>query len=101
MIGVGLASAVLIDATVVRGVLVPAALAVLGERTWYLPRWLRWLPGGRSLRHESEPAGAGGHPAEPAARVPRREHSRDRTRARPAPSPAWATAASGSRSPSG
>ena len=42
-----LASAVLIDATVVRGILVPAALALLGERSWYLPRWLEWLPGGR------------------------------------------------------
>jgi RND superfamily putative drug exporter len=48
MIGVGLASAVLIDATVVRGILVPAALSLLGERSWYLPRWLGWLPGGRS-----------------------------------------------------
>ena len=46
MLGVGLAAAVLIDATVVRGILVPAALALLGERAWYLPRWLRWLPGG-------------------------------------------------------
>jgi RND superfamily putative drug exporter len=101
MIGVGLASAVLIDATVVRGVLVPAALAVLGERTWYLPRWLRWLPGGRSLRHEREPARAGGHPAEPAGPEPRREHSRDGARVRPAPGPAWATAVSGSRSRSG
>jgi putative drug exporter of the RND superfamily len=45
-LGVGLAAAVLIDATVVRGVLVPAALTLLGERTWYLPRWLAWLPGG-------------------------------------------------------
>ena len=50
MIGVGLASAVLIDATVVRGILVPAALVLLGERTWYLPRWLEWLPGGRQRR---------------------------------------------------
>jgi RND superfamily putative drug exporter len=47
MIGIGLAAAVLIDATVVRGVLLPAALALLGERSWYLPRWLNWLPGGR------------------------------------------------------
>jgi RND superfamily putative drug exporter len=47
MIGVGLAAAVLIDATVVRGILLPAALALLGDRSWYLPRWLRWLPGGR------------------------------------------------------
>ena len=48
MIGIGLAAAVLIDATVVRRVLLPAALALLGERSWYLPRWLNWLPGGRS-----------------------------------------------------
>jgi RND superfamily putative drug exporter len=44
MIGVGLAFAVFIDATVVRGICVPAALALLGERSWYLPRWLSWLP---------------------------------------------------------
>jgi RND superfamily putative drug exporter len=46
MIGVGLASAVLIDATVVRGVLMPATLALLGERAWYFPPWLHWLPSG-------------------------------------------------------
>ena len=46
-LGVGLAAAVLIDATVVRGILLPAAMALLGERCWYLPRWLRWLPGRR------------------------------------------------------
>jgi putative drug exporter of the RND superfamily len=45
MLGIGLAAAVLIDATVVRGILVPAALALLGERAWLLPRWLAWLPG--------------------------------------------------------
>jgi putative drug exporter of the RND superfamily len=44
-LGVGLAVAVLLDATVVRGVLVPAALALLGERSWRVPRWLGWLPG--------------------------------------------------------
>jgi putative drug exporter of the RND superfamily len=44
-LGVGLAAAVLIDATVVRGILLPAAMAVLGDRCWYLPRWLSWLPG--------------------------------------------------------
>ena len=48
MLGIGLAAAVLIDATVVRGILVPAALAMLGERAWYLPRWLAWLPAGLS-----------------------------------------------------
>jgi RND superfamily putative drug exporter len=45
MLGVGLAAAVLIDATIVRGVVLPACLAVLGERAWYMPRWLRWVPG--------------------------------------------------------
>jgi len=38
--GVGLAVAVLIDATVIRSVLLPATMAVLGERNWYLPGWL-------------------------------------------------------------
>ena len=48
MLGIGLPAAVLIDATVVRGVLVPAAMALLGDRCWYLPRWLHWLPGSRA-----------------------------------------------------
>ena len=42
--GVGLAVAVLIDATVIRCALLPATMAVLGKRNWYLPRWLAWLP---------------------------------------------------------
>ncbi|HET9287104.1 MAG TPA: MMPL family transporter [Gaiella sp.] len=42
--GFGIAVSLLIDATVVRLVLLPAVLAILGERTWYLPRWLGWLP---------------------------------------------------------
>jgi RND superfamily putative drug exporter len=42
--GFGIAVSLLIDATIVRLVLLPAVLAVLGERTWYLPRWLGWLP---------------------------------------------------------
>ncbi|HEX4661043.1 MAG TPA: MMPL family transporter [Streptosporangiaceae bacterium] len=46
-LGVGLAAAVLIDATVVRGILLPAAMSLLGDRCWYLPRWLSWLPGRR------------------------------------------------------
>ena len=40
MIGIGMASAILIDATVVRGILMPAIMSLLGEKTWYLPRWL-------------------------------------------------------------
>jgi len=42
--GFGLAVAVLIDATIVRGVLLPAAMKLLGEWNWYLPTWLEWLP---------------------------------------------------------
>jgi uncharacterized membrane protein YdfJ with MMPL/SSD domain len=42
--GVGLAVAVLLDATLVRAVLLPAAMTLLGERNWYLPRALHWLP---------------------------------------------------------
>jgi RND superfamily putative drug exporter len=45
-LGVGLAAAVLIDATIVRAVLLPAAMALLGRRNWWLPGWLdRRLPG--------------------------------------------------------
>ncbi|MFC9846704.1 MMPL family transporter [Streptomyces sp. NPDC060223] len=42
--GVGLAAAVLIDATIIRGVLLPAVMALLGERNWYLPKWMNRLP---------------------------------------------------------
>jgi putative drug exporter of the RND superfamily len=45
MFGLGLATAVLIDATIVRIVLVPATMRLLGDWNWWLPRWLdRWLP---------------------------------------------------------
>jgi RND superfamily putative drug exporter len=42
--GVGLAIAVLLDATIIRGVLLPATMKLLGDWNWYLPRGLRWLP---------------------------------------------------------
>ena len=42
--GVGLALAVLIDATIVRAVLLPASMKLLGDWNWYLPSWLEWLP---------------------------------------------------------
>ena len=42
--GVGLASAILIDATIIRGVLLPASMTLLGDWNWYLPQPLRWLP---------------------------------------------------------
>jgi uncharacterized membrane protein YdfJ with MMPL/SSD domain len=42
--GIGLAAAILIDATIVRAVLLPATMTLLGDRNWYLPSWLNWLP---------------------------------------------------------
>jgi uncharacterized membrane protein YdfJ with MMPL/SSD domain len=44
--GVGLSIAILLDATIVRMVIVPATMVLLGEWNWYLPRWLQWLPRG-------------------------------------------------------
>ena len=49
--GIGLAAAVLIDATIVRAVLLPATMKLLGDANWYLPKWLEWLP---RLEHESK-----------------------------------------------
>jgi uncharacterized membrane protein YdfJ with MMPL/SSD domain len=43
-LGVGLAVAVLIDATIIRAILLPASMRVLGDWNWYLPKWLEWLP---------------------------------------------------------
>jgi uncharacterized membrane protein YdfJ with MMPL/SSD domain len=43
-LGFGLAVAVLIDATIVRSVLLPATMRLLGEWNWWLPGWLGWLP---------------------------------------------------------
>jgi RND superfamily putative drug exporter len=44
LIGFGLAFAVFIDATLVRLILVPATMELLGDRNWWLPKWLEWLP---------------------------------------------------------
>jgi uncharacterized membrane protein YdfJ with MMPL/SSD domain len=52
--GVGLAAAILLDATIVRGVLLPATMKLLGDWNWYLPRWLEWLP--HLEGHDSEAA---------------------------------------------
>ncbi|MBO2463408.1 MMPL family transporter [Actinomadura violacea] len=62
-LGVGLAVAVLIDATVVRIVLLPAAMALLGRANWYLPRWLGWLP--RVSHGEPAPVPSPAPPAVP------------------------------------
>jgi uncharacterized membrane protein YdfJ with MMPL/SSD domain len=53
--GVGLAVAVLIDATLVRGVLLPATMKLLGDWNWYLPKWLEWLPRGPAIEGSVEP----------------------------------------------
>jgi RND superfamily putative drug exporter len=67
IIGLGMAAAILVDALIVRTVLVPAIMHTLGRRNWYLPSWLdRRLPhleieeGPSSWRHERELALAGG-----------------------------------------
>jgi uncharacterized membrane protein YdfJ with MMPL/SSD domain len=54
-IGVGLAAAILIDATIIRAVLLPATMKLLGARNWYLPKGLGWLP---KFAHEPEAAPA-------------------------------------------
>jgi uncharacterized membrane protein YdfJ with MMPL/SSD domain len=57
--GVGLAVAVLLDATVVRALLLPAVMKLLGPRNWYLPRWLGWLPrASRQAQPPTEPPAA-------------------------------------------
>ncbi len=55
-LGVGLAVAILIDATNVRAVLLPATMRLLGNRNWYLPKGLGWLP---KFEHEPQVAPAG------------------------------------------
>ena len=61
--GVGLSAAILIDATIVRGVLLPASMKLLGDWNWYLPTWLEWLP----RLGDSEPEA----PADPSRAEPR------------------------------
>jgi uncharacterized membrane protein YdfJ with MMPL/SSD domain len=77
MLGVGLAVAVLLDATVVRAVLLPATMKLLGDWNWYLPRWLGWLP---RIGAERIEAPAPSHPvsvgSRPAVRRPVAEHRR-------------------------
>ncbi len=56
--GFGLAVAVIIDATVIRTVLVPAVMTLLGRWNWYLPKWLEWLPDLRMEAGVSRPGPA-------------------------------------------
>jgi uncharacterized membrane protein YdfJ with MMPL/SSD domain len=73
--GFGLAAAILIDATIVRAVLLPSVMKLLGEWNWYLPRWLEWLP-----RFGGEPS------AEPEQAARERGQEQER---RSEPSPAF------------
>ncbi len=60
--GFGLGSAILLDATIVRMVLVPSAMKLMGKWNWYLPGWLQWLPDFRPEAKRTEPARASAHP---------------------------------------
>ena len=67
--GFGLAVAILIDATIVRAVLLPATMKLLGKWNWYLPTWLEWLPKGPAIEgapevHEHPPLRPDPRPAE-------------------------------------
>ncbi|GAA1590363.1 MMPL family transporter [Actinoplanes couchii] len=68
-LGVGLAAAVLLDATIIRAVLLPAVMALLGRANWWLPKWLGWLP---EVAHEL--------PAPPAGPLPDPDVERQLTR---------------------
>ncbi len=79
-LGLGLAAAVLIDATIIRGVLLPASMKVLGDWNWYLPSWLEWLPHVGADRDATPPA----EPTDP----PAPDESGDAQGPRPTPVPA-------------
>ena len=72
-VGFGLAVAVLLDATVIRTLLVPAAMKLLGRWNWYLPSWLEWLPHLSIEGAPEPPASAGPAGAPPAPGGPRLE----------------------------
>jgi uncharacterized membrane protein YdfJ with MMPL/SSD domain len=64
--GLGLAAAVLIDATIIRGIMLPASMKLLGDWNWYLPSWLEWLP---RIGGEGEPPAPSKEP--PAPEIPK------------------------------
>jgi uncharacterized membrane protein YdfJ with MMPL/SSD domain len=80
--GLGLAVAVLIDATIIRGIMLPAAMKLLGDWNWYLPSWLEWLP---HLEGEGDMPGL---PTDPPAQQPEREEHPQEPEPAPAPMPA-------------
>jgi uncharacterized membrane protein YdfJ with MMPL/SSD domain len=78
-LGLGLAMAVLIDATIIRGVLLPASMKVLGDWNWYLPSWLEWLPHVGAGRDDAPPVEPGDPPAADGPAAP------EESKAAPAP----------------
>jgi len=69
MLGIGLAVAIFLDATIIRAVLLPATMKLLGDRNWYLPGWLEWLPRvGPGPGAELEAEAVSAPPAQPPAR---------------------------------
>ena len=74
--GVGLASAILIDATIVRAILLPASMKLLGDWNWYLPKWLEWLPHFEHGEKRRAGRGAAGADASKAPVVDRRSSVR-------------------------
>jgi uncharacterized membrane protein YdfJ with MMPL/SSD domain len=66
-LGLGLAAAVLIDATIIRGVMLPASMKLLGDWNWYRPGWLEWLPRVGAERDVGAPGGPEDEPPAPDA----------------------------------
>lgn len=62
IMGIGLAAAIIIDATLVRAILVPAAMRLMGRANWWLPGWLRWLHDRIGVTEEEETAPSGPRP---------------------------------------
>ncbi|MGO9487563.1 MAG: MMPL family transporter, partial [Solirubrobacteraceae bacterium] len=75
MLGVGLAVAVLLDATIIRAVLLPATMKLLGDWNWYLPSWLEWIPRGPATTGTAPTPTASTAPL-PAARPTAQAHQR-------------------------
>ena len=67
--GFGIAIALALDATLVRLLLIPAAMRLLGERNWYLPRWLAWLPN-LQVEGAHQPQAPAPDPPHDAPRIP-------------------------------
>ena len=63
--GFGVAVALIIDATIIRSVLMPSLMVLIGERNWYLPSWLSWVPEVHVEGHSAEPGPTAPKSAEP------------------------------------